>query len=136
MRVLRHTARVLRPVYVTSRAGDRIETWDATHRPFTAEFTAEFGLPAGGVLVGEFPAFFQVRNSAEDVDHRDRQDVKGRLFLAPEATIDPLFQVVWTLTGQRFEVAGPPRLICRPAGPHHFEVDIREVYDARQLLPA
>lgn len=136
MRILKHAAQVWRPVYTTSRAGDRVGTWEPSRSPFTREFTSEFGTPRGGVLVGVEPAFFQLRNSSEDSDHRDRLEVKGRLFLAAGADIDPLYQVVWTLTGQRFEVVGPPRLICRPAGPHHIEVDIREVSDAQQLLPA
>lgn len=136
MNILRQTAILYRPAYITMRSGDRIASWEGTLTPFTDEFTDEFGTPDGGIEVGRFPAFFQMRNSSEDSDHRDRQTVKGRLFLAPDVPVTSINRVGWAETGQRFEIVGPPRLICRPAGPHHFEIDVREVYDARVLLPA
>lgn len=69
--------------------------------------------------------FWQPRASSEQTGGQDTVTVGAWVSMPPSAPILPTSQV--RFEGVTYEVQGQPALHHTPAGPHHYEVELREI---------
>jgi hypothetical protein len=80
---------------------------------------------AGDTTATVSGCFWQPETSEEEGGNRDLVTVIARVFMPASAEIGPTSRVAFE--GVTYEVHGQPALHHTPAGPHHFEVQLREI---------
>jgi len=65
------------------------------------------------------------QQSTGDLADGDRRTTRLVLILGRDEMIDGSDQ--WSQDGRTYEVVGSPHLASSPRGPHHWEVELREV---------
>ncbi|MBX5463804.1 MAG: head-tail adaptor protein [Steroidobacteraceae bacterium] len=99
--------------------------------PHTVELVRPAGRDAwGNVVTGETTVtvtgcFWQPVSSSEAQDGSDTVTTVARLFMPAGA--DPTAADRIRFGGREYEINGRPSLFHTPRGPHHWEIDLRDV---------
>ena len=81
---------------------------------------------AGGTETDVPGCFWQPEGSEEEqTGGRDLVTAIARVFMPPTAPVTAISQI--RFNGTTYEVHGQPALHYTPAGPHHYEVQLRAV---------
>lgn len=104
--LLTHRVSRLRPGTTSDAYGNTAPDWSAPDRL-------------------DLPARVEPRSAGEDVIDRDQLTATHVVWVRPDADIDGRDRLEFA--GRVLEVLGPPRHFDTPAGPHHIELQMREV---------
>lgn len=69
--------------------------------------------------------FWQPVSTDEQQVGADTVTVVARVFMPPTADVRATDRIVFE--GREYTIEGRPKLFHTPAGPHHYEIDLRDV---------